>query len=490
MKFLDIFITLPEFFFINVVTIFLFLGLYLRYITPTHLWAKTFGFYSIFLLILYLLLLINTNFENSFAFNTAYLFTITGLFLKILLLLFAILIFFVSIEAEKTYKNYDAVLEIWFIRLLVIFSLNLVISANDLISIFFALELYALSSYILIGYRGKFSVFSSEVSIKYFILGTVFSIIFVYGISLFYMSTGLTNLYDISAFINLAGFSSVDKFNNLNRCAAIFLFIGVLFKLAASPFHFWSPDVYDGSPTTMVLFLATLPKIALLALLMKLNFLLEVFDLSTLLFTCGILSVLIGSIGGLFQKRIKRLLAYSMINNTGFLVLAVSIFSITSASFVIFFLIMYLLTLIGLFGVILSLRPVKTSSLIKNIYGLSNLFFINKALTVSLIIFLFTSAGLPPLVGFLSKFFVLLSLVNFNSQLFYILVLILILAPLSGFYYIRILKFLSFNKKRYWIFFYPISTPLAYIVALNVFLAFLSFWLSGFLLIFTNIIFL
>lgn len=332
---------------------------------------------------------------------------------------------------------------------MIVVSLSFIVSSNDLILIFFALELYALSSYILVGYKGKFSVFSSESAIKYFILGAIFSIIFVYGISLLYMLTGLTNISDICMFFNFTSFLSTSKFVYSYKLAIVFLVSGILFKVAAAPFHFWSPDVYDGAPTSIVLFLSTVPKVALFALLMKLSFLVEIFELSQLFFVAGVLSILMGSIGGLFQKRIKRLLAYSMINNTGFLVLAISIISITSASFVVFFLLSYLLTLVGLFAVVLTLRIVNTSFLIKNLYGLSNLFFVNKSLSIGLTMLLFSSAGLPPLVGFLSKFFVLLTLADLSSQLFYILLLVLVFAPLSAFYYVRVLKIMSFSKRRF-----------------------------------------
>jgi len=156
---------------------------------------------------------------------------------------------------------------------MILLAMLLIIVTNDLVYFLFSLELYSLSAYILIGYQGKTSVFSSEAAMKYFILGTSFSIIISYGLALIYLTTGLTNLTSLTAYVTLAtgNYSFVNDFTIL-QLGALFLVVGILFKIAAAPFHTWSPDVYDGAPLTVMHFLSVIPKIALISFFFKLFF--------------------------------------------------------------------------------------------------------------------------------------------------------------------------------------------------------------------------
>lgn len=224
---------------------------------------------------------------------------------------------------------------------------------------------------------------------------------------------------------------------------------GLFFKLAAAPFHFWAPDVYDGSTTTTMLFLTTLPKISLLGLALKLILLLIAVNLYDLIFISGLLSVIVGSLGGLFQKRIKRLFAYSSINNTGFLLLAVAVWE-SQAYIVILYLVVYIIINGALFLILLFNKNLSfNGTLLKTISSLSNFFYTEKVRAIALVALIFSSAGLPPFIGFLTKFLVLSSLYSFYSNWIYIVIPCLIMSTFSVFYYLRIIKVMAFNKNFY-----------------------------------------
>lgn len=182
---------------------------------------------------------------------------------------------------------------------------------------------------------------------------------------------------------------------------------------------------------------------------------------------------------GVYQKRIKRLLAFSMIVNNGLLILILFSGSQYSVSATFFFLLVYLLTLTGIFTIILSLRQWQTGAAVKNIWGLSNLFSSNKPLALGLSVLFFSSAGLPPLVGFLSKYFILLGIVLHGSLFYSSLLVVLLFTPLGVFYYIRLLKIMSFNRHSFWVFYKPVTTLSAFVISFSVVSSFIAFWCSG-----------
>jgi proton-translocating NADH-quinone oxidoreductase chain N len=395
--------------------------------------------------------------------------------------LLSIVVILTSAGGEKllSINKWDA--EVNTIRLLTIFALLVIISINDLIYLFFALEVYSLAAYILIGYRGKISVFSGEAALKYFILGTVFSIIMGYSIGLVYWETGLTNFTHLEVYLNLIVELPASKELSLDLISfAIILFlISLFFKLASAPFHFWAPDVYDGAPTSTTYFLFVIPKVALISILIKLSFLCSLYISFIALVISGVLSLIIGGLGGLFQTKLKRLLTYSMINNNGFFLFALAVPSLYSTVFIIFFLIIYSVSLLGLFTSIISLRLQTNYVSLKNIWSWTSLFFINKAQSIATALLLFSSAGIPPLVGFISKFLILFILILNFTNLHYLIIIALLVAPLSCFYYIRIIKVMAFTKKQNWLFLHPLSAVAAYTLSLTVMSLFVFFISSG-----------
>jgi NADH-quinone oxidoreductase subunit N len=485
MSFLDVFLIIPEIFFINYIVVFLWVGLYLRYKTTGNTLFFTFNSYAIFLILQVIILFTNAPVDSATVLNNIYVVGNFELFLKLFTLITSLLTLLLirgtTVIYNLTKFGFDIELET--IKLIIISSMLFLISVNDFLYLFFILELYALSAYVFVGYKGKFFVFSSEAALKYFILGTVFSIVMAYSIALIYLATGLTNFSSLDAYLTV-GVQTAFYWNyyDLLFYSVLLLLVSFFFKLAVSPFHFWAPDVYDGAPTTTMFFLSVIPKIAILGVLVKLTFLWATPTITLVIVFSAILSVVVGSIGGIFQKRFKRLLTYSMVNNNGFFLLPLTVMGLYGYIFMFFFLIIYTFSLIGLFGSLMSLKLQSTLTGLKNLWSWTNLFFINKLHAILTAILFFSSAGLPPLVGFMSKFLILCTLVLNSSNLYYLLILVLIFAPLSCFYYIRIIKIMAFSKKRFWIFLQTPTLLTSYLLSLSVVLLIIFFICSGLLL--------
>nr|YP_009463060.1 NADH dehydrogenase subunit 2 [Pleurotus platypus]AUW35303.1 NADH dehydrogenase subunit 2 [Pleurotus platypus] len=369
--------------------------------------------------------------------------------------------------------------------LIIIFSslgASLLISSSDLISIYLSIELQSFGLYILATlFRDSESATSA--GLKYFLLGGLSSCIILLGCGLIYSYTGLTNLDSIYSLI------SVSEFNNIIQGLSLgltLIFIGFLFKIAAAPLHNWSPDVYDDSPTIVTTWLTIMPKISILFLLLEiytqigsnvyntinitslnlegeyLNTMIPLFkDLNTtliiknLLLISSLLSLLIGTIVGLAQTKIKRLLAYSTISHIGFILLALAINTEQSIDSLIFYIIQYTITNLNIFLIILGLSYIiKNSKLhynnsfpviqsvkdIKFISEFKGQFFLNPLLSLSLSICLFSMAGMPPLIGFFSKQFVLYSAMQ--SGYYFIAIVAILVSVVSASYYLKIIRVL------------------------------------------------
>lgn len=482
MSFLDFLILIPEMFLINFTIILLWAGVYGRYKVNNNgqQLYLSFNLYSNFLILLSVFLLLNSSFDVATCLLNTYIIDNYTTGLKIFTLLASFFLLMSTMSSERPLSLSFTDIEINTLRLLVISSLLLLIGFNDFIYLFFALEVYSLASYILIGYRGKISIFSVESSLKYFILGTVFSIIMVYSIALIYWTTGLTNFSVLDLYLNFSGNSAYKLLDfDLMVVASILLLISLFFKLGAAPFHFWAPEVYEGAPTIITYFLFVVPKIAILAIFIKLEFLFYATNTLWVVVVAAIFSMFIGALGGLFQSKLKRLLTYSMINNNGFFLFALSLLNSFSLIFIIFFLIVYVITLIGLFTSIINTRLQQSYIGLKNIWSWTSLFFINKTQSITTSLLLFSSAGIPPLVGFISKFLILLSLVLNSTSAYYLIIIALLVAPLSCFYYIRVVKTMGFTKKTNWLFIKPVSSISSYIISLSLISVFLLLLSSG-----------
>nr|YP_002970868.1 NADH dehydrogenase subunit 2 [Nannizzia nana]ACR19618.1 NADH dehydrogenase subunit 2 [Nannizzia nana] len=397
----------------------------------------------------------------------------TNRYLSINMLLFNKLKLFVSNIINRKGEQYT-IIEYTLILLFIVMGSLLLISSSDLISVYLSIELQSYGLYILCTlYRNSESSTSS--GLTYFLLGGLSSCFILLGIGLIYANSGTTYL---DSFYIITNLSNLIKDNNLNYIMyndistyipyyLLLITVGFLFKISAAPFHFWSPDVYDGIPTIVTTFVAIMPKISILIILLHLvhfsnNISVEYSWTSSLLIS-SILSLIIGTVLGLTQFRIKRLFAYSTISHVGFLLLALSINSVESIQSFIFYLIQYSISNLNAFFILIAIGYTlyfyinknidhnnlldKNNSPIQLINQLKGYFYINPILSISLAITLLSFAGIPPLVGFFAKLMVLSSALQ-NGFIFLALIGILT-SVISAVYYLNVIKIMFFNNHSY-----------------------------------------
>ena len=360
--------------------------------------------------------------------------------------------------------------------LIIIFTVSgatLLISSGDLASLYLCIELQSFSLYIISSlHRNSESATGS--ALTYFLLGGLSSCFILLGIGLIYANSGLTNLDGIYSIISdsekYAYYSS--WYNHTYFFYSLLLIsVGLLFKIAAAPFHWWSPDVYDGVPTIVTTFIAILGKIAILIVLLELVHYTSSLFYSTTQFyswTTGLsmscfFSLVIGTILGLSQSRIKRLLAYSTISHIGFILLALIVHTLDSYQAFLFYIIQYIITNLNVFMIIIAMGfnlylyytntaefnnlSEKNNSPIQLINQLKGYFMINPSLSLCLVITMFSFIGLPPLVGFFGKLMVLTSALD-NGKL--LLVLVAVLSSVIGaVYYLSVIKTIYFENSEY-----------------------------------------
>nr|YP_002970784.1 NADH dehydrogenase subunit 2 [Trichophyton rubrum]YP_010951128.1 NADH dehydrogenase subunit 2 [Trichophyton soudanense]ACR19571.1 NADH dehydrogenase subunit 2 [Trichophyton rubrum]QUL58744.1 NADH dehydrogenase subunit 2 [Trichophyton kuryangei]WML69525.1 NADH dehydrogenase subunit 2 [Trichophyton soudanense] len=397
----------------------------------------------------------------------------TNKYLSINMLLFNKLKLFVSNIFNKKGEQYT-IIEYTLILLFIVMGSLLLISSSDLISVYLSIELQSYGLYILCTlYRNSESSTSS--GLTYFLLGGLSSCFILLGIGLIYANSGTTYLdsfYIITNLSNLINDNNLNyiMYNDISTYISYYLLlitVGFLFKISAAPFHFWSPDVYDGIPTIVTTFVAIMPKISILIILLHLvhfsnNISIEYSWTSSLLIS-SILSLIIGTVLGLTQFRIKRLFAYSTISHVGFLLLALSINSVESIQSFIFYLIQYSISNLNVFFILIGIGYTlyfyinknidynnlldKNNSPIQLINQLKGYFYINPILSISLAITLLSFAGIPPLVGFFAKLMVLSSALQ-NGFIFLALIGILT-SVVSAVYYLNVIKIMFFNNHSY-----------------------------------------
>jgi NADH-quinone oxidoreductase subunit N len=406
--------------------------------------------------IIVLLIILNTSTSDSYyLFGGLYFNDTSAVFFKNLILLGFLFFTFAIKQYVSYFKNYD--FEFILVLFMSLFSSTLILNSNDLISLFFIIELQSLTFYVLVASK-QTSSFSTESGLKYFILGSFSSGIILFGISLIYGFTGLLSYADLVLFlsgVNTDGGVCSASFISFSGFLAGFLLltVGLLFKLGSAPFHMWMPDVYEGSPLLITAYLSTLPKISLIFIVFKLYYYVffDVFFLCQILFTItALFSILLGSIAAIYQVKLKRMLTYSMITNTGYLLLGLSFGDVSGLYVTLFYLISYIFIMLGLFFCFLSLRNRSDGLLVKRINMLSNLFEINPFLSFSIFILLFSIAGIPPLLGFYSKFF--LFLFSLKYKMYWLTILFVVFSAISVFYYIRLVKLMYFNRNSGWLF--------------------------------------
>jgi len=412
-------------------------------------YVKEMSVFAILSLFFTLLLILNNPLNNILIFNNLFVVDTFSVFIKSFSLLMTIGCIFISISfVERSKIN---VFEYIILLLCSTFGLLCLVSSFDLVSMYISLEVQSLAFYILASLR-KDSSFSNEAGLKYFILGAFSSGLLLLGISFIYGVVGTTNFEDLGKFFigfDFLSFSN-DIFNVNNRIilGIIFIFVGLLFKLSAAPFHMWVSDVYEGSPFFITVLFSVVPKIAILGVVVKIFYfaLYEgVFFWQSIGLFCGILSIFVGTLKALQQNKIKRFLAYSSIGHVGFLLLGFSTGTLVGVQSLLFYLVIYAITMINIWAImiVLEIKKRKHFVQVKYINDLQGLAKSNSLLAYSLGINMFSMAGVPPLAGFFAKFYVLFS--AFESSFNILVILAILLSVVSAFYYIRFIKIVFFD---------------------------------------------
>lgn len=316
----------------------------------------------------------------------------------------------------------------------------LMVSSNNLLSLYVALELQSLTLYVLAAVRRE-SVSSSEAGLKYFLLGALSSGLLLFGISLIYGYAGSLD-FDVLSYTFAQNFMALPVGAIFGLA---FILAGLAFKISAVPFHMWTPDVYQGSPNFITAFFAIVPKIAAFGLIIRLlyvPFAGAVFDWSQILIFLSIASMLVGAFAGIAQKDLKRLLAYSSIGNVGFALLGLIAGSPEGVASTILYLALYMVGTAGTFAILLSLY--KNDSVETPMKQLSGLVKSQPVLAYALAILLFSVAGIPPFAGFFGKLFILQSVVN--GGFMFVAIIGVLASVVSAYYYIRLIKIMFFDE--------------------------------------------
>jgi NADH-quinone oxidoreductase subunit N len=313
-----------------------------------------------------------------------------------------------------------------------ILGMLILIGSRDLLMLYMGMELQSLTMYILASIKRN-GEYSTEAGLKYFILGAVSSGIYLMGCAIIYIQTGHTD-YGVISLMELE-----------NITGPLLILIALLWKIGAAPLHMWVPDVYEGAPSFITAFFAIIPKIILVLTILTLltgPFLLIFESLQPLLIITALLSTVVGAIGGLNQTKFKRILAYSAISHTGFILAGLATGTLQGFIATFIYLIIYIIMSFISFTFVVNVLP-STSNHINIITGLAR---INPILAITLALLLLSLAGVPPLAGFLSKYIVLLSLLS--SKLYFLTFIAIISSFVSAFYYLRLIKFMFFKESE------------------------------------------
>ncbi len=359
-----------------------------------------------------------------------------GSFLKCIILTGSGLVVFLYLVVQND-KSLERT-EFSLVILISIIGMMFMISSNNLLSLFVSMELASLSLYILVSFsREDFS--SSEAGVKYFVIGSLSTCIFLFGTSLIYGLIGTLSFPEISNYM-----SNQNNMPIILIVGLIFILVSMSLKISAAPFHMWTPDVYQGAPTIVTAFLSTIPKIAAFAILIRLL----VFPFGEIIINWGkiviilsISSMLVGSLGALKQTDLKRLMAYSTINHVGFILMALVPGSEDGITAICIYLIFYITMNLGIFAFLLNMRRDNVN--VTSIKDLSGLYKSQPVMAGCLAVFLFSMAGIPPLAGFIGKLIILNIVIDNN--LFYLAIIGVITSVIAAFYYIRVIKSIFFD---------------------------------------------
>jgi NADH-quinone oxidoreductase subunit N len=378
--------------------------------------------------------------HSGVAFGGLYVADSFAAFAKVLIYISAAIAIVIAPDhfSRESVRAFDLRGEYPILILLSVVGMGMMVSAIDLLTLYVGLELQSLAAYVLAAFHRRDSR-STEAGLKYFVLGALASGILLYGISLLYGFTGTTRFAGIASALASHGLGTGELFG------LVFVLAGLAFKVAAVPFHMWTPDVYEGSPTPVTAFFASAPKVAAMVLLVRVTVgaLGPAVDAwRQIVIFSALASTVLGGIAAIGQSSIKRLLAYSSINNVGFVLIGLAAGGVDGVASVLFYLTVYIAMTLGAFLCVLQMRD-QEGHYVETIASLSGLSRTRPGLAAALAVFMFSLAGIPPLFGFWPKFLVFAAAVK--AGLVPLAVIGIATSVIGAFYYLKIVKTMYFD---------------------------------------------
>ena len=367
-------------------------------------------------------------------FNNSIIIDYLSTFMKIITLLSAFLALVISSNYLKAFQ----ILKIEYPILILssVLGMMIMISSNDLIVFYMGLELQSLALYVLANFN-RDQLKSSEAGLKYFVLSALSSGLLLYGCSLIYGFTGSTNFDIISEKLNSNDYALT--------FGIVFILVGLAFKVSAVPFHMWAPDVYEGAPTSVTLFFTMVPKIAALTVFIRFLYVpfLNLLDQwQTILIFLSIASMTFGAVAAIGQTNLKRLVAYSSISHVGYTLAGLATGTNEGIQSSVIYFTIYIVMNLGLFSCLLMMK--RNNEYFENLEDLSGLSRNHPLLSLSLLIILFSLAGIPPLAGFFAKFYIFKAVIE--QSMYFLAIVGLLSTVIAAFYYLRIIKIMYFDK--------------------------------------------
>ena len=374
--------------------------------------------------------------KETTLFNESIIIDYLSSFMKIMTLLAAFFVLIISSNYLRVFKIF--IIEYPILILSSVLGMMIMISSNDLIIFYMGLELQSLALYVLATFD-RDNIKSSEAGLKYFVLSALSSGLLLYGCSLIYGFTGSTNFNVIASQLNSNDY--------VLTFGIVFILVGLAFKISAVPFHMWAPDVYEGSPTSVTLFFTMVPKIAALTVFIRflyVPFLNLIDQWQMIIVFLSIASMVFGAVAAIGQTNLKRLIAYSSISHIGYALAGLATVSNDGIQSSVIYITIYIMMNLGLFSCLLMLK--RNNEYFENIDDLSGLSKNHPLLSLSLLIILFSLAGIPPLAGFFAKFYIFKSVIE--QSMYFLAIVGLLSTVVAAFYYLRIIKIMYFDEEK------------------------------------------
>jgi len=434
---------LPEIFLALAAMSLLMLGVFQKAVTPDSVVraSRLTSGLGVLVLVLALVLVFTVSGGTLVTFNGLFISDPFATFVKILILIastFSLIMAQNWLEHQGAHRFEYAIVVIF-----ATIGMMMMVSAGNLLSLYMGLELQSLSLYVLAAFH-RDDTRSTEAGLKYFVLGALASGFLLYGSSLVYGFTGTTDFATIAATVANSGAEQGHTSLGL-IVGLVFVMAGLAFKVSAVPFHMWTPDVYEGAPTPVTAFFAIAPKVAAIALFLRVMvgpFGAMAAEWQQIVVVISILSMLMGAFAAIAQMNIKRMMAYSSIGHVGYALIGLAVGNEAGVTGVLIYLAIYVFMNVGAFACIMSMR--RGDRMVENISELGGLGKTHPGMAAALTVFMFSMAGIPPLAGFFGKLYIFLAAIE--AGLYTLAVIGVLTSVVSAYYYIRIIKIMYFDE--------------------------------------------